>query len=164
MYVSIHIFTLKDAESQVFAWLSVNVRPCRADSSFACLTLSGSKHSTPSGKPLYSKLWKCIFPSCTAKQGGLNALKRALFFFKNSTKLILLPYKAVDFAINNRYFINRGEFSTHMRAKKNQSELSLCVYRRDFYELSTLILSLWSLWVYFLPSCIARKTRWSFCN
>lgn len=59
-----------------------------------------------------------IFPSCTAKQGGLNALKRALFFFKNSTKLILLPYKGVDFAINDRYFINSGEFSTHMRAKR----------------------------------------------
>lgn len=100
-----------------FAWLSVNVQPCRADSSFACLTLSGSKHPTPSGKPLYSKLWKCIFPSRTAKQGGLNALKRALFFFKNSTKLILLPYKAVDFAINDRYFINRREFSTRARNK-----------------------------------------------
>lgn len=40
------------------------------------------------------------FPLKTAKQHGLNALKCALFSFSNSTKLILLPYKAVDFAIS----------------------------------------------------------------
>lgn len=51
------------------------------------------------------------------KRDGLNALKSALFSVRNRTKRILLPYKAVDFAINNTYFNNKCEFSTQIHKK-----------------------------------------------
>lgn len=102
------------------------------------------------------------FPSCTAKQAGLNALKRALFFFNNSTKRILLPYEAVGFAIN--YFINRGEFSTHMRAKRIKVSW-VCAFIEETFRNFLPRSSLCGLCGFIsCPHALLAKTRWSLCN
>lgn len=55
-----------------------------------------------------------LIPLNTAKQDGLNALKCALFSFRNLIKHILLPYKA--FYYFNKYFNNRYGISTRQRS------------------------------------------------
>lgn len=124
------------------------------------LVLSG-KQTPPTfgwGKPLYSKLWKCIsfhLEYCKARRPK-NALKRALFPFRTVSKLILLPYKATDFAINDRYFINRDEFSTRAHKNSERDGEFVCLPRRLLWTLYPDLL-VWSRFI-FVPVCVAGCT------
>lgn len=138
-------------------WIIVCVLDlCKVGSGRLRLSVGGK---TPSQQTM--EMYFSILSS--AKQGGLkNALKSALFPFRTVSKLILLPYKATDFAINDRYFINRDEFST--RAHKNDERVCefVCLLRRLFVNFLP-----WSRVVsfYFCPVvCYWQHAGLLFCN
>lgn len=76
---------------------------------FACLSWVEANTFNPLGTPLWQV--RKSFPLNPAKWDGLNALKCALFSFRNLLKHILLPYRAFCY-LNIEYFTNRYGFST----------------------------------------------------
>lgn len=123
------------SECPRFLWWSVNVRPCRAESSFAYLTRAkweAEASDFQQGKAPAVKLWKCIFPSWILQyRRPKNALKSALFSFRTVSKLILLPYKATDLLWTIDILLIEVNL-THARTKTMHVIVSLCAYWVDF--------------------------------